>query len=199
MDERRSFFESAASGWDELLDRDLNKKKLAEMVSLFGVCKGDAILDVGTGTGVLLPLIGHASGPEGTVVAIDFSFNMLVAASSHHYSVRPAFLNAGVGAIPFRQGSFDKVSCFNAFPHFPDKKKALTEMVRVLKQGGSLFIAHLNSVEEIAQLHHDVGGSVRGDHLPDRETMGLLMAEAGLQDMDVQNKPGWFLARGKKG
>ena len=199
MDERRSFFDASASSWDQLLARDLRTEKLEALVDKFGIQKGDTILDVGTGTGVLLPLLGKATGTRGRLVAIDFSFNMLTTAASHDFDIQPAFFNAGVAAIPFKQASFDKVTCFSAFPHFPDKTKALAEMVRVLKKQGTLFIAHLHSIEEIADLHQDVGGSVRADRLPDREMMTRLMSDAGLSEIAIDNEPGRFLARGRKG
>jgi ubiquinone/menaquinone biosynthesis C-methylase UbiE len=198
MDERRSFFDSSASAWDQLLERDLRTGKLCEMVGQFGIGEGDAVLDVGTGTGVLLPLIGKAVGPRGTLVAIDFSLKMLLAATRHDFEIRPPFFNADVAAIPFRKGSFDKVTCFSAFPHFPDKKRALAEMARVLKKDGSLFIAHLHSIEEIARLHRGVGGSVHQDHLPDSDMMAKLMIEAGLDCVRIENEPGRFLAQGRK-
>jgi ubiquinone/menaquinone biosynthesis C-methylase UbiE len=198
MDPRKSFFDDAASDWDELLSRDMRADKLRYVVDRFAIREGDAILDVGTGTGVLLPFLGKAVGPGGTLVAIDFSFKMLTAAASHGFDVQPAFLTAGVAAIPFKQGSFDKVTCFSAFPHFPDKAKALCEMVRVLKKGGALFIAHLHSIEEINQLHHAVGGPVMRDRLPDREAMGRLMRDAGLSKIEIENEPGRFLALGTK-
>jgi ubiquinone/menaquinone biosynthesis C-methylase UbiE len=199
MDERRLFFDSTASSWDQLPERDLRAKKIAELVEGFGIREGDTVLDVGTGTGVLLPLLGKATGARGRLVAIDFSFNMLKTAASHDYNIQPSFLNAGVAAIPFRRASFDKVTCFSAFPHFPDKVKALAEMVRVLRKKHTLIIAHLHSIEEIAELHQGVGGSVRTDRLPDRETMTRLMFEAGLTEIVIENEPGRFLARGRKG
>jgi ubiquinone/menaquinone biosynthesis C-methylase UbiE len=198
MDPRKSFFDDVAPDWDGLLARDMRADKLNHMVDRFAIPEGDAILDVGTGTGVLLPFLGKAIGPTGTLVAIDFSFKMLTAAASHGFDPQPAFLNAGVAAIPFKQGSFDKVTCFSAFPHFPDKAKALSEMVRVLKKGGALFIAHLHSIEEINQLHHAVGGPVMRDRLPDREAMGRLMRDAGLSKIEIENEPGRFLALGRK-
>jgi ubiquinone/menaquinone biosynthesis C-methylase UbiE len=197
MDKRKSFFDSSASTWD-LLERDLRTEKLGELVEQFMIGEGDAILDVGTGTGILLPLLGKAIGPKGTLVAIDFSLKMLLAATRHRFEILPTFINAGVAAIPFREGSFDRVTCFSAFPHFPDKKRALAEMMRVLKKDGSLFIAHLHSVEEIAHLHREVGGSVHQDRLPDRDMMVELMSEAGLHGIRVENEPGRFLARGRK-
>jgi len=198
MDPRKSFFDDAASDWDVLLARDMRADKLRDVVGRFAIRGGDSILDVGTGTGVLLPFLGKAVGPTGTLVAIDFSLKMLKTAASHAFDILPAFLNAGVGAIPFKANSFDRVTCFSAFPHFPDKVKALDEMVRVLKTKGALFIAHLHSIEEIAELHRGVGGSVRGDRLPDRGAMAHLMSEAGLTGVEIENEPGKFLALGRK-
>jgi len=199
MDRRKSFFDAAATGWDQLNAGAMQADKLRQMIDAFAVREGDAILDVGTGTGILLPFLGKAAGLRGTLVAIDFSLKMLQAAASHAFDIEPAFLNAGVAAIPFKAGSFDRVTCFSAFPHFPDKAKALTEMARVLKAGGALFIAHLHSMEEIAELHHGVGGSVRSDRLPGKEALARLMSEAGLADIKIENEPGRFLARGSKG
>ena len=199
MDARRSFFDSAASKWDEIIERDRHTKMLEEMVHGFGIREGDAILDVGTGTGVLLPLLVRATGARGTIAAMDFSIKMLLAAAAHDFDMRPAFFNAGVAAIPFKEGSFDKVTCFSAFPHFPDQAKALAEMVRVLKAQGALFIAHLHSIEEIADLHRGVGGPVGGDRLPDKKAMARLMSKAGLTHIEIENEPGQFLALGRKG
>jgi ubiquinone/menaquinone biosynthesis C-methylase UbiE len=198
MDDRKRFFDSSASVWDEKFAQNNRPEKLAEVVKWFGVKDGDTILDVGTGTGVLLSFLGEAVGKKGRVVAMDFAFNMLKIAMSRTYEVSPVLINAGVGAVPFHRESFDKVTCFSAFPHFPDKGRALSEMVRVLKRGGMVFVAHLHSIEEIAELHGNVGEAVRKDHLPDRQAMMRLMETAGLTEIDIINEPGKFLAQGQK-
>jgi SAM-dependent methyltransferase len=106
--------------------------------------------------------------------------------------------NASVEAIPFRSDQFDRVTCFSAFPHFPNKARALLEMVRVLRTGGTLSIAHLHSVEEINQFHQAVGGPVAHDFLPHPERIRNLMKDSGLDEVSIENKPGRFFAQGKK-
>jgi ubiquinone/menaquinone biosynthesis C-methylase UbiE len=199
LDDRKTFFDSHAAGWDEMLTMDGRMQKFARVVEWFGIREGESVLDVGTGTGILLPFLRNAIGHTGTLVAMDFSLNMLMQANSRRSENGVAFINAGVGAIPLKSEQFVKVTCFSAFPHFPDKQRALTEMVRVLRKGGTVWIAHLQSIEELAALHGKAGGPVHRDHLPDCTTMEQLMSNAGLTDIQIVSEPGKYLARGRKG
>jgi ubiquinone/menaquinone biosynthesis C-methylase UbiE len=103
-----------------------------------------------------------------------------------------------VESLPFQFGIFDQIICFSTLPHFQNKLKALLEMARVLKSGGSLYIAHLKSVEELNQFHRDIGGPVAHDLLPHPERIRSLMVESGLFDVSIINQPGKFLAHGQK-
>jgi ubiquinone/menaquinone biosynthesis C-methylase UbiE len=103
-----------------------------------------------------------------------------------------------VESLPFQPNIFDQIICFSAFPHFPNKAKALLEMMRVLKGGGKLFIAHLKSVEELNQFHQHIGGPIARDLLPHPERIRSLMKESGLDEISIVNEPGKFLAHGQK-
>ena len=197
MESRKRFFDDHAASWDERHHRD-TEAALGEVVRSFGLSEGDIVLDVGTGTGVLLPLIRKAVGPGGTVAAMDFAFRMLEEAKHRPGASFENLVNASVEAIPCRAGIFDQVTCFSSFPHFPNKERALSEMVRVLKPGGSVSIAHIKSIEEIRELHHQVGGAVAHDHLPAPDMLRDLMDRAGLNEVHIVNQPGKFLARGWK-
>jgi hypothetical protein len=72
------------------------------------------------------------------------------------------------------------------------------EMVRFLKRGGVLFVAHLKSVEEVNRFHQSLGGPVSNDFLPHPERVRKMMTHAGLFDIDIINQPGKFLAKGRK-
>jgi ubiquinone/menaquinone biosynthesis C-methylase UbiE len=198
MESRKEFFDRHATDWDHHLKYGEKTDQLDEVVSWFGVKEGDFVLDVGTGTGVLLPYLEGAAGVQGKVAAIDFSLHMLIQAKRRESAGERTLINAGVMAIPFQSNRFDRVTCFSAFPHFPDKKKALDEMTRVLKKKGRLFIAHLHSVEEINALHKTTGGAVMEDRLPDSESLRTLMENSGLRDISVTSQPGRFLAEGER-
>jgi ubiquinone/menaquinone biosynthesis C-methylase UbiE len=198
MENRKDFFNSHASSWDEDIGYKDRTDQIREVVKWFGLVKDDLVLDVGTGTGILLPFIKEAIGPNGRLFAIDFSFKMLERARIRQYTGEKNLTNASVEAIPFPSNRFDRVVCFSAFPHFPNKASALFEIVRVLKNGGTVSIAHIHSVEEINQLHQKVGGPVAHDLLPHPERIRGLMRESGLDKVSIVNQPGRFLAQGKK-
>ena len=160
--------------------------------------KRRSVIDVGTGTGILLPFIREAIGLKGIFIAIDFSFKMLEKAKLRESFGEKIFFTATAESIPLRSDLFDRITCFSAFPHFTDKTKALVEMVRVLKRGGVLFIAHLKSVEELNQFHQSLGGPVANDLLPHPERVREMMTHAGLFEINIINQPGKFLAQGKK-
>lgn len=198
MDERRAFFDRHAASWEERLTYGEKRSQLSEVVQWFGLSEGDLVLDVGTGTGVLLPWLREAVGPKGVVVGMDFSFRMLEEARSRSRGERTDLVNASVLALPLPAGRFNRLTCFSAFPHFPDKNKALVEMVRVLARGGRLCLAHLHSVEEINAFHRGVGGEVGDDRLPLPEELEGMMVSSGLGKITIVNQPGRFLAQGTK-
>jgi ubiquinone/menaquinone biosynthesis C-methylase UbiE len=196
MENIRDYFNHHASSWDEMLKYEEKTSQLSETIKWFELTEGNSILDVGTGTGILLPLLRGAIGTSGKLIAMDFSFKMLEQAKQR--KGEGVLIHASVEAIPIRADQFDRVTCFSAFPHFPNKSRALFEMVRVLRRGGKLFIAHLHSVEEINQLHQKIGGPIGHDLLPHPERIRNLMRDAGLDAVSVVNQTGKFLAKGQK-
>jgi ubiquinone/menaquinone biosynthesis C-methylase UbiE len=198
MEDLRDYFDRHASSWDEMLKYNERTSELLEVVSWFGLAEGHWVLDVGTGTGILLPLIRQAIGPKGKLIGFDFSFKMLEKAKLRQCPGGKILINATVESLPFQSGIFDQIICFSALPHFPNKLKALLEMARVLKSEGSLYIAHLKSVEELNQFHQSIGGPVAQDLLPQPERIRSLMTESGLLEVSIINRPGKFLAQGRK-
>jgi len=198
MKNLRNYFDRHASSWDEILKYGERISELSEVINWFRLAEGHSVLDIGTGTGILLPLLREAILIKGKLIAIDFSFKMLEMAKLRQCPGEKILINATVESLPFQSDLFDRIICFSAFPHFHNKARALLEMVRVLKSGGALFITHLKSVEELNQFHQHLGGPVAHDFLPHPERVRSLMKESGLCDVSIINQPGKFLAQGEK-
>lgn len=94
------------------------------------------ILDNGCGTGLLSEF-----APQEKLVGIDISTVMLKMAKNRGYS---NLVRGNSMALPFRQNSFDSVVCRSLLHHLPDRVKAVVEISRVLKPGGTAVFSDTN-------------------------------------------------------
>ena len=194
---RQSFFDDLAQGWDA--DRVPGEDdQLARVVALADVREGQTILDVGTGTGVLVPHLLRSLGKSGRIVAVDISPEMLRQAEAKALSDRVTFRRADVHDLPFSDCAFDRVICNAAFPHFDDRQLSLREMHRVLRPAGYLVISHPIGRAAVNELHSRAGEPVEGDRVPDAPAIRLLLEEAHFTDVMVIDEPEFYLARGRK-
>ncbi len=194
---RRQFFEMHAEKWDASITKDLLMKIEKKVIPLFVIKKADRILDIGSGTGILLPFLKKAAGKKGEIVALDYSSRMLEKAKEK-YGNKYQYVHANAENIPFPDAYFDKVICLAVFPHFPHKLKVLREIRRVMKKGGQLIIAHTDHRKTINVFHRKVGGPVGHDHMPDNRNMLMLMKRAGFNGRKIEEGRDWYLAFGKR-
>jgi len=73
-DTLRAYAAKAAS-YDERTDRFMMFRR--HLVDALDVRRGDVVVDVGCGTGLCLPLLEEKIGPDGSIIAIDESVEML--------------------------------------------------------------------------------------------------------------------------
>ena len=187
----REYFDQIAERWDNIItESDL--KRLSTIIQEIKIVPGSNILDVGTGTGVLIPMLTEAVGPQGKVTAMDFSPEMLKYARSKG-PAEVEFVCADVAAIPYQDQFFDEVICNAVFPHFPDKVGAVKEILRVLKPGGRIVVCHKAGRETINQIHTTLGGTVTKDLIPNDTEMRSIFQEAGCPEITIENSPERYL------
>jgi demethylmenaquinone methyltransferase/2-methoxy-6-polyprenyl-1,4-benzoquinol methylase len=97
--------------------------------------RGGQVLDVCTGTGDLTPVLRKHVGPDGKVVGLDFSANMLSKAKDRFPWVAE-FLQGDALALPFEANRFDGAIVSFGLRNVTDVPQALAEMARVVKPGG---------------------------------------------------------------
>jgi SAM-dependent methyltransferase len=108
-----------------------------DLVDLAGIPvlpSGAAVLDVGTGTGVVAVEAARRVA-RGVIVGVDPSVPMLVRSRAH---ARLAPVSAVAPGLPFRESTFDAVVANLVLSHFQDYDSSLTDIVRVLRPGAPL-------------------------------------------------------------
>lgn len=98
---------------------------------------GREVLDVGCGTGLTLRQIAPIAK---RAIGVDVSESMLEHARARGFDV----VQASVTKLPFEDQSFDLVYSFKVLPHVRDIERALTELSRVTRSGGTLMLEFYN-------------------------------------------------------
>ncbi len=113
------------------------------------------VLDVSTGGGhtalAFAPLVQR-------VIATDLSPEMLAAAEKYARERGAAnieYRQADTESLPFGDGEFDLVTNRIALHHYPDARKAIAEMARVVKPGGLVAF-----VDNIVPPDKQIGGYI---------------------------------------
>ena len=168
----KDYFNEKASEWDNIAKHD--EKKVSFIVDALGIKSGDKVLDVGCGTGVLIPFLYDKCK---SALAIDEAEKMIEVARGKYN-----FPNVKFQAINFENvsGQFDKIIMYSMFPHFTNQSAAIKHAAGLLKRGGRLMIAHSQSRDEINALHEDMDAV-----LPDAKGFAKLFKAAGLKT--IQN------------
>ncbi len=105
---------------------------------------GETVLDLGCGAGFDTLLAAKKVGPNGKVIGIDMTPEMIAKARTNapRLSVTNIeFIQGGIESLPLPDASVDLAVSNGVFNLCPDKPRVLSEVFRVLKTGGRLQMA----------------------------------------------------------
>ncbi len=160
---------------------------------------GHRVLDVACGTGVLARAASDRAGP-GAVVGLDVNAGMLAVATRKAPEID--WRQGRAEALPFDDESFDRVVSQFGLMFFEDRAAAIREMLRVVRRGGRVAIAVWASLAAtpgyaaVAGLLERLFGEPVADalrapfSLGDRESLGRLLAQAGIDDAQIATRAG---------
>ena len=158
----------------------LHGRVAAKLVDVAAPRRGDAVLDVGCGTGLVTHRLAAGVGRKGSVVGIDLSARMLDLARQNALP-NTTFMAMAAEQMVFRDRSFDLITYGQSLPYLVDPLASLGESARLLRPGGRVALSlHRRSLHTEAQdLFYRVLGDLAirhhlrvPEHSPERSVYG---------------------------
>lgn len=197
MNKDIAFFDSFADTWDSY--RNTNTQILETLLKMANIPAGATVLDVGSGTGVLLPYLHAAVGAEGKITAVDFSEKMLAKAKEKFANLKNIdYLVGDILELDLPADSLDVVICLNFFPHLHTRKEEfIVKMKSFLKNDGSLIIMHDISREKVNSIHRD-SAVVTEHRLPEAKIVGEMLEACGYGNVQAYEDDKMYFVKGCK-
>jgi arsenite methyltransferase len=157
---------------------------------------GERILDVGCGPGFYVSELLDQVGPDGSVVGVDASPQML-AVAAHRSEGRPnvSFHQSDATSLPVEDAGFDRVVCVQVLEYVSEVEAALRDIHRVLRPGGRAVVWDVDWAT-LSWHSHDSARMERAlrawdEHLADPvlpRTLAPRMRAVGFEDVAMEGR-----------
>jgi arsenite methyltransferase len=162
--------------------------------TLAGLQAGETVLDLGAGAGFDAFLAARQVGPEGRVIGVDMTPDMVAKARANAAQAALPNVEFRLGEIehlPVADASVDVILSNCVINLSPDKPAVFREAFRVLKPGGRLAVSDVVALgplppEVQAQLDLIAGCVAGAAKVPDLEA---ILADCGFADVRVTVRP----------
>jgi ubiquinone/menaquinone biosynthesis C-methylase UbiE len=189
---------NAAEMYEQYATRYYMGPWVPDLIGLAELRRGERLLDLACGTGVVAQHAATQVGPTGQVTGLDFNAGMLAVARATPPSpgTTISWVEGSAMAIDFPDASFDVILCQQGLQFFPDKLAALREMRRVLAPGGRALLSVWKSASpyNIAvgeALERHVGANTATKYraarvVPDAEALHRMIVESGFRAVEIR-------------
>lgn len=148
---QRQFFDKNVHFFTRPIPEDV-EERTALIVAAANLTSDSRVLDVGTGTGVLLKYFLQAGVKPENIVACDLSEQMMDEAKARYGGVN--FVLGCVTELPASTGPFDAIFFNACFANLFDPKGTLGHVRDLLKSEGRIIISQPIGRQFVEQLHH---------------------------------------------
>jgi len=141
-------YDKKADNYDNTQDGKFTEKFKSLLLNNIAIQEGDSVLDVGCGNGTLLSRMAKIKTIQG--FGTDISPQMIKNAASRYPELK--FVVSNCEKIPFDDDSIDIITVCAAYHHFPNVNAFAVEAKRLLRKGGSLYIAEVYMPHALRQV-----------------------------------------------
>jgi ubiquinone/menaquinone biosynthesis C-methylase UbiE len=166
--------------------------RLREIVSSAGLRPGEVVLDVGTGVGVLIPLI--QSYQPAAVLACDVAEQMLQRVQDKYPAVR--IYRADIALLDLASTGLDAIFMNGMYGNIADKPAACRNAARMLRSGGRLVVSHPEGRAFIDQLR--ASSDLFIEAFPTREEFETLLKPLVFEVITYRDEPKLYLMVARK-
>src|SRR5215472_3546674 len=163
-----------------------------EIVASAELHPGAVVLDVGTGVGVLIPLV--QSYQPSTVLACDVAENMLQRVHDKYPAVRTYHID--IVSLALASMSVDAIFMNGMYGNIADKPAACGNAARMLRSGGRLVVSHPEGRAFVDQLRETSDLFI--ESLPTKEEFEPLLRVVGLEVIAYRDEPKLYLMVARK-
>ena len=154
---------------------------VVDLINFNSTCK---FLDLGCGSGWAVNYAFEKANGKGEFYGLDISQKMINKALEIYKNNNQLHFQMGDSAsLPFSDNFFDFIITTNSFHHYPEPDKALSEIKRVLKPGGFVYILDPTSDGPITKIVNILGKIVEKEHVNMYSTRQYrrMFSKAGLE------------------
>jgi ubiquinone/menaquinone biosynthesis C-methylase UbiE len=162
-------------------------ERLEKIVAHGKIARGDIVLDVGTGTGILIPIIKKYR--PGCIHACDLSEEMLNQLRKNYPYVKTII--ADVRDLDLPEGSIDAVFLNACYPNIVDKAGTFSNLGRMMKANGRMVISHPLGKSFILELKESVPFPL--DEFPKKKEANALLRPFGFEIETFIDEPELYL------
>lgn len=191
--EINAFFDHHAPQWDSYTSEGV-LEKADNLLRNVKIKPTNTVLDIGCGTGILVPYLWNRLQQNGSLIEVDVSQEMIWHGKMKFKEIPCHWLITDAHFLPLKSEIADVIICFSIFPHLIDKKQAIKEHCRVLKKGGIWVVCHSQSSKIINEFHRNIGGVVANHIIPEINEIEHSLTDANLNLQYFQdNEEGYLL------
>ena len=151
-----------ARWYTKLTRKDIKRHKQMAAQLVQKIPAGGSVLEIAPGPGFFCIELAKLGDYQITGVDISSTFVEIARKNAAEAGARVDFRQGNASELPFKDESFDFTFCQAAFKNFSEPVRAIAEMYRVLRPGGTGLIADMRRDAPQAELDREVEGMQLG-------------------------------------
>lgn len=177
-----NMFNELSSQWKENIP-EKNYIIAKEIIENLNIVKGQSLLDVACGTGILYPILRNADLSK--YIAIDIAEKMVNEFLKFYPDTDVRLMDFEEEVI-FKEG-FDYIIIFNSIPHFYNLNNVFKNAYNNLNAGGKFIIVHCRTREELKERRKLLGYTSPNEPIPTDRTLIELCNRYGFKEIEIRD------------